>query len=102
MAIYDALNQAFDEIRPYFQTSGESYDWNISDKSLSFYFITEDAIHSVFYKAQMRIIKWASSLCGLIIDANTQANAKPELGLICFNNEYEFDQDNQCCHSNAT
>lgn len=39
--------------------------WNISERALTFYFIAEENIDEVFEKTKYKVMKWASTLCGL-------------------------------------
>lgn len=66
--IFDSLNEALNHYRPYFYINGPPYLWTTSEKALTFYFITEDNIEEVFEKTQILILKWAATLCGLIIN----------------------------------
>ena len=83
-AVFDAFNEALNQFRPYYQIStlscyldGPPYPWNNSEKALTFYFIAEDNIREVFEKTQFKVLKWASSLCGIIANGCEQSRNTP-------------------------
>ena len=58
---------------------GPPYPWNNSEKALTFYFIAEENIREVFEKTQFKLLKWASSMCGIVMnryDKNLYSNKK--------------------------
>ena len=42
--------------------------WTTSERALTFYYIAEENIDEVFDKTQIRVLKWAATLCGLMIE----------------------------------
>lgn len=64
----DGFNEALNYFRPYFLINGPPYPWNTSEKALTFYFIAEENIQEVFEKSQYKVLKWGSSLCGIVVN----------------------------------
>jgi hypothetical protein len=65
--VFDAFNESLNLFRPYFLINGPPYLWNISEKALTFYFIAEENIDEVFEKTKYKVMKCASTLCGVLL-----------------------------------
>lgn len=62
---------------------------------MTFYFVTEDNIAEVFEKAELKVLKAASLMCGIIIPELEEDNKKEDESLVNIDNFMEVYQNSK-------
>lgn len=61
--LFDCVNEIFDSFRPY-GLSGQPFPWKVGSKAIKSQVITEQNLDKTLEKVKVKVIEWASYLCG--------------------------------------
>lgn len=65
-AIFDSLNEALNQYRPYYLAEGTPFAWSVSEKNIVKYEITKHNMESIYNQAKKQVLMFQSYLCGLV------------------------------------